>query len=102
MEDLLHSLRFGPALTEAIGTVAAILTTIAFAPQVIRTWRIGAEGLSWLMLALFGSGVGLWFLYGMLRSSGPLMLANGLTGAQVLCILAIKLWRGGRVGCQRQ
>jgi MtN3 and saliva related transmembrane protein len=99
MGELLGSLRLAPALTEAIGTVAAVLTTIAFAPQVIRTWRIGAEGLSWMMLALFGSGVGLWFVYGVLRSSAPLMLANGLTGAQIVLILGIKVWRSGRQRC---
>ena len=37
------------------------------------------KGLSWMMLALFGTGVGLWFLYGLMRMSGPLMAANGLT-----------------------
>jgi MtN3 and saliva related transmembrane protein len=83
-------------LSETIGTVAAILTTLAFVPQAIRTWRVGAEGLSWMMLACFGTGVGLWFIYGLMRSSGPLILANGITCVQVLFILAIKFWRRGR------
>jgi len=64
--------------TESIGTLAAILKTIAFAPQAIRTWRVGGEGLSWTMLALFGAGVGLWFVYGALHGSGPLL--QTLTG----------------------
>jgi MtN3 and saliva related transmembrane protein len=79
--------------TEAIGFWAAILTTVAFAPQVVRTWRVGGKELSWTMLALFGMGVGLWFVYGYLRMSGPLMLANGLTGLQILIILGLKIWR---------
>jgi MtN3 and saliva related transmembrane protein len=79
--------------TEAIGFWAGILTTVAFAPQVVRTWRVGGEALSWTMLALFGLGVGLWFVYGYLRMSGPLMLANGLTGLQVLIILGLKIRR---------
>jgi MtN3 and saliva related transmembrane protein len=79
------------ASTEAIGFWAALLTTVAFGPQVIQAWRTGGEGLSWIMLALFGSGVGLWFLYGLMRMSGPLMTANGLTGIQVLFLLAIKI-----------
>jgi MtN3 and saliva related transmembrane protein len=89
------SLGGSSALSETIGTVAAILTTAAFVPQAIRTLRVGGAGLSWMMLALFGTGVGLWFIYGLLRNSGPLMLANGLTGAQVLFILAVKIWRRG-------
>jgi MtN3 and saliva related transmembrane protein len=81
------------AHTEAIGFWAGILTTVAFVPQVVRTWRVGGHALSWLMLALFGAGIGLWLLYGYLRMSAPLMLANALTGAQILFIAALKSWR---------
>jgi MtN3 and saliva related transmembrane protein len=88
--------------TEAIGFWAAILTTAAFAPQMVRTWRVGGEELSWMMLALFGTGVGLWFVYGYLRMSGPLMLANGLTGLQILTILGLKIWRAARVVAARR
>jgi MtN3 and saliva related transmembrane protein len=84
------------AHTEAIGFWAAVLTTIAFAPQVVRAWRTGGQGLSWMMLVLFAAGVGLWFLYGFLRSSAPLMTANGLTGLQVLVLLAIKIRHAGK------
>ena len=76
---------------EAIGFWAAVLTTLAFVPQVVRTWRFGGRELSWVMLVLFGTGVGLWFVYGYLRESGPIMLANGLTGLQVIVIAAGKL-----------
>ncbi len=86
--------RMSGFITEAIGTVAGILTTVSFAPQAIRTWRVGGEGLSWAMLVLFGSGVGLWFVYGLLRGSGPIILANGLTELQVLFIFVVKLCRG--------
>jgi MtN3 and saliva related transmembrane protein len=77
---------------ELIGYAAALLTTVAFAPQVIRTWRLGGHELSWSMLALFAAGVTLWFVYGVVRESAPLMLANGLTLAQVLAMAAVK-WR---------
>jgi MtN3 and saliva related transmembrane protein len=78
--------------TEAIGFWAGTLTTVSFAPQVIRTWRSGGHGLSWSMLALFGAGVGMWLVYGYLRTSVPIMMANGLTLLQVLIIAALKLW----------
>jgi MtN3 and saliva related transmembrane protein len=84
------------AHTETIGFWAAILTTVAFAPQVVRTWRVGGDQLSWAMLALFGAGVGLWFVYGYLRMSEPLMFANGLTMVQVLLIVGLKSWRATR------
>jgi MtN3 and saliva related transmembrane protein len=88
--DWLHS------HTEAIGFWAGVLTTVAFAPQVIRTFRMGGNELSWMMLALFGAGVGLWFVYGYLSVSRPIMLANGLTGLEILSILLFKMRRTSR------
>ncbi len=84
------------AHVEAIGSLAAVLTTVAFVPQVVRTWREPGEELSWAMLILFGSGVGLWLVYGFLRFSLPMIFANGVTGALVLLILLIKLSRRKR------
>ena len=83
--------------SEVIGYCAGTLTTIAFLPQVIRTWRSGGQALSGLMLALFGTGVSLWFVYGWLRMSRPIMLANGVTDLQVLVILVLKLRRASPV-----
>jgi MtN3 and saliva related transmembrane protein len=84
---LLDSLR---SQTETIGFWAGLLTTIAFAPQLVKAWKTGGEGLSWAMLALFGTGVWMWFVYGLLRMSGPIMAANALTGLQVLAIFVLK------------
>ncbi|MBZ5575833.1 MAG: hypothetical protein LAP40_04655 [Acidobacteriia bacterium] len=76
--------------TEAIGSCAAVLTTVAFAPQVVRTWRTGGAGLSWLMLSMLATGVWLWFVYGMLRASAPIVAANGITGLEVLFLAGLK------------
>ena len=83
--------------SELIGYCAGTLTTIAFLPQVIRTWRAGGHSLSGLMLALFSTGVSLWFVYGFLRNSRPIMLANGITDLLVLVILVLKLRRARQV-----
>jgi len=80
---------------ETIGLWAGLLTTIAFAPQLVKAWKTGGEGLSWAMLALFGTGVWLWFVYGVLRMSFPIMVANALTGLQVLAIFALKVRHAG-------
>lgn len=84
------------AYTEAIGSCAAVLTTVSFAPQVIRTWRTGGAGLSWLMLTMLGVGVWLWFVYGVLRSSIPIVAANGLTGLQIVFLAGLKAWHARR------
>ena len=77
--------------TEIIGFWAATLTTVAFVPQVVRTYRTGGKDLSWGMLVLFGTGVGLWLAYGILRASAPVTAANAVTAFLVLCIAALKL-----------
>jgi len=86
---------------EAIGFWAGVLTTIAFAPQVIRTWKSHEDGLSGAMLSLFGTGVGLWFVYGLLRQSGPIILANGLTGLQVIFLAMLKIRRAFGLGAAK-
>lgn len=88
------------AHAEDIGFGAAALTTVSFVPQVMRTWRTGGLGLSWTMLALFGTGVGLWLVYGILRTSAPVMVANGLTEVQVLLLLALKVRQARRASQQ--
>jgi MtN3 and saliva related transmembrane protein len=82
--------------TEAIGFWAGICTTASFAPQLFETRKNGGHGLSWLMLALFGAGVTLWFVYGILRHSWPIILANGATGAQLVAIAIYKLRHAAR------
>jgi MtN3 and saliva related transmembrane protein len=75
---------------ELVGFAAGVFTTIAFFPQVLRTWRCGGQELSWMMLALFAGGVSLWLVYGIARGSLPLIAANGLTLVQVVAMGAIK------------
>jgi MtN3 and saliva related transmembrane protein len=75
---------------EWIGFAAAVLTTVAFVPQVVRTWQLGGRELSWSMLGLFGTGVLLWLVYGILQQSRPLIVANGLTLLQVAAMAAVK------------
>ena len=53
------------SLFDAIGLVAAALTTFAFLPQVIQTWRSGSTaGLNLWMLLVLSTGIALWFVYG--------------------------------------
>jgi MtN3 and saliva related transmembrane protein len=88
LPPLLDSFR---SQAEPIGFWAGSLTTISFAPQLVKAWKTGGEGLSWAMLALFGCGVGLWIVYGVLRVSPAIITANALTEAQVLAILVLKV-----------
>lgn len=79
----------------AIGMVAAFLTTIAFLPQVIKTWRSkSAKDLSLGMFGIFTTGVFLWLVYGLLISDLPIILANIFTLTLSSIILFFKIRHG--------
>ncbi len=78
--------------TELVGAAAGTLTTIAFLPQVIKTWRTRSTAdISTGMFALFCAGVALWLVYGVLIGSAPVVVANAVTLALAGSILAMKL-----------
>lgn len=79
-------------MVELIGFSAALLTAIAFAPQVIKTVRTRQAGdLSLLTLLVQNVGVALWFTYGIALESLPMILGNGVTLALMLVLLACKV-----------
>jgi MtN3 and saliva related transmembrane protein len=82
-------------IIDAMGLTAAVLTTSAFLPQLVRTWRQGAHDLSYFMLALFFSGVALWLAYGLALGAAPIIVANAATALQVLILLFLKLRERG-------
>lgn len=78
--------------TDLIGYLAAILTTTAFIPQALLTWRTRrAEGVSLWMYSIFVAGVALWLTYGCLSNAWPVIVANALTLLLALFILIMKL-----------
>jgi MtN3 and saliva related transmembrane protein len=84
-----------PHHIEIIGYCAAFLTTIAFLPQAIQSWRTrDLSGISVGMYSLFTIGVGLWLIYGLVIEKWPLIMANALTFALALSILVLKLRAG--------
>jgi len=85
-------------MIETIGSVAALLTTFSFLPQVIKTWRSrSAADFSWIWLLGFAAGLFLWLLYGIALGSVPLVAANFVTLSLVLMIAGVK-WREDNSG----
>jgi MtN3 and saliva related transmembrane protein len=81
-----------------LGALAGVLTTTAFVPQVVKTWRSRSAGdISLGMLLTFCTGVFLWLLYGVFLQSWPLIAANGVTLslASVLLVLTVRYRRSG-------
>lgn len=66
--------------TTALGLLAATLTTLAFLPQVVKTWRMkSAEGLSLGTFSMLCTGIFCWLMYGLLIEDMPVILANAVT-----------------------
>ena len=79
-------------LIDLIGSVAAVLTTVSFVPQVWHSLKTrDVSGLSLGMYSAFTIGVALWLVYGLLLWSWPLIIANSITLALAATILGLKL-----------
>ena len=76
---------------QILGLVAGGLTTAAFLPQVIKTWKSkSAKDLSLGMFLLFSLGVALWLVYGIMVKDVPVIAANLLTLVLASTILFFK------------
>ena len=86
-EDILDRIEF-------IGLVAGLLTTFAYMPQVVKTWRTRrADDFSLPTLLMLVVGIGLWTIYGVLRAAPSIWLGNGVAIVLAAFILSVKLRR---------
>ena len=77
---------------DILGLVAGTLTTIAFLPQVIKTWKSkSAKDISLTMFLLFCVGVSLWLVYGIINRDLAIIVSNIMTLALASSILYFKL-----------
>lgn len=80
-------------LIEMLGLVAGTLTTIAFIPQVLKTYRTrSAKDLSLGMFLIFFTGTVCWLLYGILIGDLPVIAANTVTMMLASVLLFFKFW----------
>ncbi|HVO03195.1 MAG TPA: SemiSWEET transporter [Candidatus Cybelea sp.] len=83
----LHSTWF-----EAVGLIAACLTTSAYLPQAFRIWRSrSARDVSLVMYVMMTSGTVLWLAYGLLVGSLSLIAANVAGLLMVGSVLVLKV-----------
>ena len=79
-------------IIQLIGLAAGALTTTAFLPQVIKTWKTrSAKDLSLGMFSLFCLGVLLWLIYGIIVKDIPVIAANVMTLMLASTLLVFKL-----------
>lgn len=84
-----------PIHIELIGSLAAIITTMCWVPQIIKIVRHrDTASISLVTNVSLALGVLLWLLYGVMISSWPVMIANAMTLLLILTILWLKLRYG--------
>ena len=81
-----------PTTIDIIGYAAAVLTTYAFIPQVVKSWRTRSTGdLSSTMLVVFTVGISLWLIYGIAVGAMPVILANAITLVLSATLVVLKI-----------
>jgi MtN3 and saliva related transmembrane protein len=84
-------------MIKVIGFAAAILSTLSFLPQVIKSLRTRRmEDINLLFLVMLIAGLLLWTVYGFMLMQWPLIAANAVTLALNFVLLGLKLKHNGK------
>ena len=77
---------------ELLGYIAAFCTTVAFVPQVVKTYKSkSAASLSLGMFLFFTGGLVLWLIYGIMINEYPIIVANVVTLILAVTLIYFKL-----------
>ena len=80
-------------MIQALGIMAATLTSLSYIPQVRKAWPRGStDDLSLRTLGILAAGLSLWIVYGLARSDAVIVIANTVGLALILFLIGLK-WR---------
>ena len=83
------------SILDYAGYAAALCTTSAYIPQVLRVWRTrSTQDISLKTFLVLVTGLALWLVYGLWRTEIPLIAANSITLMLASTILYFKLKHG--------
>ena len=75
---------------DALGAVAAALTSFGFVPQIVKMWRTkSVKDVSPIMICLFLAGVVLWTVYGVHLGNRVIIIANLVSLSTLVVSLAL-------------
>lgn len=78
-----------------LGLTAGFCTTLAFLPQVLKTWRTRSTAdISLGMFSVLVFGIVLWLIYGAMMGDLPLVASNTVTLILAGTILLLKIRHG--------
>jgi len=79
-------------MADLVGYLSAFLTTFAFVPQALHSWKTrDLSGVSLPMYSLFSLGVFGWLIYGIMIVSWPIIVANSVTLMLACVVLYLKI-----------
>jgi MtN3 and saliva related transmembrane protein len=79
-------------LADRIGSVASVITVVAFLPQVLKIWKLrDTRAISLRMYVLLVSASGLWTWFGWVIQSTPVIVTNSICWVLQMSILVLKL-----------
>ena len=79
-------------MTEIVGWMATILSTISIFPQTVKAIKTGStRDISWLWLILFVLATITWSLYGVIERDGPIIVTNVILLLNAITITSIKI-----------
>jgi len=83
-------------LFKTIGIIAALLTSIGFIPQIIKTFMLKeTKDLSLVMLLIIATGTFLWIIYGISIGDPIVTGANSITfSTTAILIIMKKIYNG--------
>ena len=82
-------------MIEFIGSLAGILTTVSFFPQVFKTIKSKSAGdFSTAWIVMMTTGVFFWMVYGYYINSMPVFIANVVTLACMCMLTWVKFFSG--------
>ena len=81
--------------TEIIGFLAAFICAVSMTPQVVKIYRTKkTSDLSLGAFSVLASGLFLWFIYGLLIDSLPIIVGDGIGFSFTLYIIIMKIRHG--------
>ena len=80
---------------EYLGLIAGVFTTFSIVPQLYRVIKLkSAKEISLLFTIILAIGVFLWWLYGILIGSLPIILWNAISFCLICGLIVVKLKYG--------
>jgi MtN3 and saliva related transmembrane protein len=86
------AMHLSSARIDDLGYAAALLTTAAYVPQLVRVLRLrSARDISLPTFLMFAIGVVFWLLYGLYTGSRPIIASNSVTLVLAVSVVVLKL-----------